>query len=349
MTTIHNPTAQDPKTFTRPDGSTPEMTDEKLTEALRFEQAEELRVAGIDGHAESASPDALPPDDSDMLADGTMGTAHGTASGAGESVGGAAYVESASGGIAVTEVEGYDPRALEVGQEHAPGTDVAEVVFGADDRVRVFNTRAYPWRTICRLEITAANGQTFGCSGAMIGPRTVLTNGHCVYMHDKGGWVKQIRVIPGSNGADAPFGSAVSSQFISVDGWVNSASSNYDYAVIILPRSHKLGNTVGWMGLANLSFFSLMGLKVNNSGYPGDKDSGTQWWNANNVLAVTDRRVYYRLDTYGGQSGSPVWRFKDGKRHIVAVHNTGGTVFNGSVRLVKPVFDNLVNWKNLYT
>ena len=48
-------------------------------------------------------------------------------------------------------------------------------------------------------------------------------------------------------------------------------------------------------------------------------------------------------------SGSPVWRFRDGQRHIVAVHNTGGPVFNGSVRLVKPVFDNLVGWKNQYT
>ena len=101
--------------------------------------------------------------------------------------------------------------------------------------------------------------------------------------------------------------------------------------------------------IANLSFTSLLGLRVNNSGYPGDKPSGTQWWNANNVLAVTDRRLFYRLDTFGGQSGSPVWRFRDGQRHIVAVHNTGGPVFNGSVRLVKPVFDNLVGWKNQYT
>jgi V8-like Glu-specific endopeptidase len=224
-----------------------------------------------------------------------------------------------------------------------------ERVFGSDDRKRVYGTRNYPWRTICKLEITAANGRRFGCSGAFIGPRTILTNGHCVFLHDHGGWARKIRVIPGMNGSAQPYGYAESSFYHSVKGWTQSRSSNYDYAVIVLPSNKKLGNTVGWMGLANLSWTSLMGLRVNNSGYPGDKPYGTQWWNANNVLAVTSRRVYYRLDTYNGQSGSPVWRYRNNKRHIVAVHNTGGAVFNGSVRIVKPVFDNLVKWKNLYT
>ncbi|MGH1493775.1 MAG: trypsin-like serine peptidase [Acidimicrobiales bacterium] len=227
--------------------------------------------------------------------------------------------------------------------------DVAEVVHGRDDRVRVSGTRSYPWRSICHLKITSATGSVHSCSGTLIGPRTVLTNGHCVFMHSRGGWVKKIEVTPGRNGSTEPFGSATSSHFISTKGWVKDRSYNYDYAVIVLPKSQNLGNVTGWMGLANLSFFSLMGLKVNNSGYPGDKPPGTQWWNSNNVLAVTARRVYYRLDTYNGQSGSPIWRYKNRKRHIIAVHNTGSRSFNGSVRINKAVFDNLVRWKNTYT
>jgi V8-like Glu-specific endopeptidase len=58
-------------------------------------------------------------------------------------------------------------------------------------------------------------------------------------------------------------------------------------------------------------------LRINSSGYPGGKPYGTQWWNSNNILAVTARCVYYRIDTYFGQSGSPNWRYKNGKRHIV--------------------------------
>lgn len=314
-----------------------------LAEAMEDEEREEAKVTG-DGHelVEHAEV-ALPIDDVDHLSDGQGGSAPsaGGSGGPAES-----YMEYAGGGQMLA---GPNEVAGQLAPQDLVQEDVIERVFGRDDRVRVGNTSAYPWRTICKLEITAANGRVFGCSGSVIGPRTILTNGHCVFMHDNGGWARKIRVIPGKNGAAEPFANAESSHFISVTGWTKDRSSNYDYAVVILPPSKKLGNTVGWMGLASLSFFSLMGLRVNNSGYPGDKPYGTQWWNANNVLAVTDRRVYYHIDTFNGQSGSPVWRFRDGKRHIIAVHNTGGALFNGSVRLSKPVFDNLVKWKNTYT
>jgi len=252
-----------------------------------------------------------------------------------------------AGEAAFQEVSGY----AELEPPRAP--DVIEIVHGSDDRVRVGNTTVYPWRTICHLEITAPNGKRYIGSGAFIGPRVVLTAGHCVYLHADGGWARQIRVIPGRNGASpcpgaaCPYGFADATQFTSVKGWVNNKDSDYDYAVIILPSNKKLGNTVGWMGLANLSFSSLLGLNVNNSGYPGDKPYGTQWWNSNNILAVTGRRLYYRIDTMGGQSGSPVWRFKDNQRHIVGIHTTGASTFNGATRINDDVFNNLVNWKNL--
>ena len=259
------------------------------------------------------------------------------------------FVE-AIGVSAIEEVSGY---------ELEPPTipDVIEIIHGADDRVRVGNTTVYPWRTICHLEIAAANGRSYIGTGAFIGPRVVLTAGHCVYLHADGGWARRIRVIPGRNGSSScpssgtssvcPFGFADATQYTSVNGWVNNKDSDYDYAVIILPSNKRLGNTVGWMGLANLSSGSLVGLNVNNSGYPGDKPYGTQWWNSNNILAVTSRRLYYRIDTMGGQSGSPVWRYKDGQRHIIGIHTTGGSPYNGATRINDAVFNNLVNWKNL--
>ena len=321
----------------------------QIAEGMENEEFEEakVRAMGIDGHEEAFGEGEALEADVDHLADGQMGAA-GPGAGTGGGPTGEAYTESMleTGGV-IAEVSGYEPEASMAHEEF-------EIVHGKDDRVRVFNTSVYPWRTICHLDITAANGSKGGCSGALIGPRTIATAGHCVYMHDKGGWVKQVRVTPGKNGpgstaATEPYGGVAATQFLSVKGWTQSKSSNYDYGVIILPPDKKLGNTTGWMGLASLSFFSLLGLRVNNSGYPGDKAPyPTQWWNANNILALTDRRLYYQIDTYGGQSGSPVWRFKDNKRHIVGVHNTGGAPFNGAVRLAKPVFDNLVKWKNTY-
>ena len=319
---------------------------EQVRKGLEDEEREEAKVSE-DGH-ETVSGGALTPAtepaEADELIDGVMGEGEAAAGRQG------VYTESQAGRAVATEVEGYLPTRQGPQGVVAPlEMDHAEIIHGTDDRVRVWNTTAFPFRTICKLEITAADGSQWGCSGALIGPRTVLSNGHCVFMHDHGGWVRQIRVIPGKNGSPEPYGAAISTFYHSVKGWTESESSNYDYAVVVLPANQKLGNAVGWMGLANLSYFSLLGLNVNNSGYPGDKPYGTQWWNANNILAVTDRRIYYRIDTYGGQSGSPDWRYKDGQRHIVAVHNTGGSPFNGGVRIVQPVFDNLVTWKNLYT
>lgn len=315
--------------------------DEQLAEAMANEESEEAKVQGDDGHEPiSSGPQKQTDDELDELSDGEAGEA-GPASATGEAPAAETYVES-SAAEDLFEVEGFDPEGTEFADEQF------ERIHGRDDRVRVYGTRAFPWRTICKLEITAANGRRFGCTGSMIGPRTVLTNGHCVFLHDNGGWARSIRVIPGKNGSSEPFGSATSSHFHSVRGWTRNRSSNYDYGVIILPSNKKLGNSTGWMGLARLSFFSLLGLRINSSGYPGDKPYGTQWWNANNILAVTARRIYYRIDTYFGQSGSPDWRYKNGKRHIVAVHNTGGSVMNGGVRLSKPVFNNLVAWKNTH-
>jgi V8-like Glu-specific endopeptidase len=317
-----------------------QSVDEMLSEAMANEESEEAKVQGSDGHEPLSSGAQTQPDDElDELSDGEAGAAT-PATGTGEAPS-ETYLES-SAAEDLFEVEGFDPETTEFADEQF------ERIHGRDDRVRVYGTRTFPWRTICKLEITAANGRRFGCTGSMIGPRVVLTNGHCVFLHNNGGWARSIRVIPGKNGSSEPFDSATSRHFHSVRGWTRDRSSNYDYGVIILPSNNKLGNRTGWMGLARLSFFSLLGLRINSSGYPGDKPYGTQWWNSNNILAVTARRVYYRIDTYFGQSGSPNWRYKNGKRHIVAVHNTGGSVMNGGVRLSKPVFNNLVNWKNTH-
>ena len=88
--------------------------------------------------------------------------------------------------------------------------------------------------------------------------------------------------------------------------------------------SPSLGNQVGYFGFAALTDASLQNLLVNNSGYPGDKPAGTQWFNAGRVTNVTARKIYYMLDTYGGQSGSPTWRFLNDQRHAVSIHAYGG-------------------------
>jgi V8-like Glu-specific endopeptidase len=172
-----------------------------------------------------------------------------------------------------------------------------------------------------------------------------MTAGHCVYSKANGGWAKSIEVVPGMDGNSRPYGSQVGTSFRSVTGWTQDTKPEFDYGAIILPNCN-LGNTVGWFGFANLSTDSLKNLLVNTSGYPADKPFGTQWFNAGKISDVQDRKIYYMIDTIGGQSGSPVWRYLNGERHAVGVHAYGGCP-NSATRITKAVFDNMLAWRNI--
>ena len=72
---------------------------------------------------------------------------------------------------------------------------------------------------------------------------------------------------------------------------------------------------------------------VNVSGYPFEPGEGkAQYFHANRVKALTGRRLFYDIDTMGGQSGSPVWAYEEGSDVpvVVAIHAYGvGGVPNG--------------------
>ena len=226
-----------------------------------------------------------------------------------------------------------------------PPALIAETVHGPDDRVRINNTADYPWRVHASLLITAADDSRWLGTGWFIGPHTVMTAGHVVYIRNgpAAGWVKSIDVMPGRNGTSLPYGKITSRSFCSVIGWTQSGNENYDYGAIILPNN--LGATIGWLGFGVYSDADLLQCVGNISGYPADKPSGTQWYDAHKIASVNANKVYYDIDTYGGQSGSAVYRIKNGGRYGIAVHAYGGAVTNSGTRITKPVFDNMAAWK----
>lgn len=220
-----------------------------------------------------------------------------------------------------------------------------EVIIGADNRTRVQNTTAFPWRAICALRITAANGARFIGTGWLISPRTVITAGHCVYMHDQGGWARSIEVIPGLNDAARPYGSHVGTVLKSVTGWTQSKNREFDYGAIILPAGNRPGAQTGTFGFAVRDDAFLRNAMLNLSGYPGDKGGSQQWFHALKTKSVASRVITYDIDTVGGQSGSPVWVLQNGQRYAVGVHTNGASSGNSATRIVTPVFNNLQNWK----
>jgi glutamyl endopeptidase len=238
-----------------------------------------------------------------------------------------------------------DPAELAMLQRPEVIERIAEVVIGVDDRTRITATTSNPWRWICALRIKAKDGSNWIGTGWLVGPRTVITAGHCIFIHNRGGWVSSVEVIPGMNGAQRPYGSGVATSFRSVSGWTQNQNRNFDYGAIILPSNKAFGNQLGFFGYAALGDSSLQGITLNLSGYPGDKPSGTQWFHARAASALTARTIVYNIDTAGGQSGSPVWRVLNGQRHAVGIHTNGSPSGNSATRIVKEVFDNIKMWK----
>ena len=90
---------------------------------------------------------------------------------------------------------------------------------------------------------------------------------------------------------------------------------------------------------------TLLAATVNIGGYPGDKPSGTFWFDSRAVGSVKPEKVFYAADTAGGQSGACVYIVKNRKRVGVAVHAYGGATANSGTRISQDVFVNLTAWK----
>lgn len=237
-----------------------------------------------------------------------------------------------------------------------PGT-VLESIIWPDDRTKVTDTSVYPWRTVCNLLMTFPDGAQGGCSGAIVGRSDghgflVLTAGHCIYSHGNGGWATSVKVIPGLNDDYMPYNYAWGAYLRSYTGWTVSGMTQHDWGVVTLDRS--VGDFTGWMGRMTASPSNSMYTSIlNTAGYPGDKGGDTMWFDWDYGHSADEYNHWYYMDTYAGQSGSPVWRFTGDSRYILTTHTCGtagcgisGKGCNHGTRLNSDKFDRITSWVN---
>jgi len=181
----------------------------------------------------------------------------------------------------------------------APPTDredAAEIILGTDDRVRVVDTTASPYRFICCLDLAFPHPNVTGAfvrgrgSGTLISDRHILTAGHNLFHDAAGGtrrWASSVFAAPGRDGRTLPFGEAPASQRRVSAEWLSSPDPEFDFGLITLdnPIGSQTfgvlrGAALGFWGhpslgggthLRALELDRLRGSAVNLSGYPIDK------------------------------------------------------------------------------
>ena len=230
-------------------------------------------------------------------------------------------------------------------------TDSGVGIIGRDDRQPVTNTLDVPLRWICQIWIRRrdSNGKITdtGGTGVLVGPRHVLTAAHAIKedkQDSRNQWVSyeaiQIRVAPGRDGDDRPFGTyEVKLPAQIAPGWTprGNAGSEHDYALLTLDTAvgdktfKSLGNkTLGYWGSAahpqatavRQDPASLVRATGITAGYPNDRGGGVKPFTVSGQLGgiVSSRRfMNLAVDACQGQSGSPVWVVSGSEYRLVGL------------------------------
>lgn len=210
------------------------------------------------------------------------------------------------------------PIIEEVSDNHEEG------IIDVDERKIVKNYKLSPYKPIILLNMDF-KGKTYVGTGSIVAPDTILTAAHNIYNSSLGGWATKVTAYAGANEQKATIGKAIADKKYVLPEWINSKSSKHDLAIVKLKT--PLGLQTGSFGITTRM---TLNEKIQSAGYPADKGSWTLYKGEGLLKNITDTNIYYNIDTYGGQSGSPVWNYQN---KIIGVHAYGSNPFNFGTKI----------------
>jgi len=185
-----------------------------------------------------------------------------------------------------------------------PISDIAGLIGMRDERVRINPQNP----ALAHLTMQWRDGSLGRCSAFVVGPRVLVTSGHCLYTHREGreGFITGLRVEPGRYGDTFPFGTFNPVSIEVHGGWIQHESFDYDIAIIIV--NGDIGARTGTFGWDTTA--PQPNTVLRPSGYPlrvqGRNNAREQWAMMGLPHGVSRYLIHHPLDVTGGQSGGPV-------------------------------------------
>ena len=199
-------------------------------------------------------------------------------------------------------------------------------------------------------------------TGWFAGPKTIITAGHVLYDVN---WPQRDEITP-AWGAMADvwigyreglaLGHANSARFRVTNAWkafVDSGASEADRRSQIDVGCIQLGESLfdfpRYFDLNGAGDAAIAGQLATISGYPTDRDSAQiQYSGSGGIGDVSPNFFYHLIDTFGGQSGAPVWLGGTGvaQPSVVGIH-TGGSeeeARNWAVRMTSELKALIQQW-----
>ncbi len=207
---------------------------------------------------------------------------------------------------------------------------------GRDRRKRVETPTHYPYSCFGHINMIFS-GESYGGSGVLVGPQHALTAAHCVYDFKKRAWADSVSIYCALSDKAAPYGKVSGVRLYVPDAYIKSKDARYDVALVVLDQ--PVGYSVGWLGCIFTEDLTMFKEPVSVTGYPGDKGFKQMWTMSQRVARVDSERITYDIDTYGGQSGSPIWsKFQVNTQSneeklwpmVVGIHTHGGAQKEGN-------------------
>lgn len=183
------------------------------------------------------------------------------------------------------------------------------------------------------------------CTATLIGPKHIITAGHCVFDYNRQEWMTYLFFTPRQiENGEYPFGRIKAKKVYLQKEFTEKADPDYDFAVIELAEA--IGDKVGWADLQVVTNETSL-KRIRITGYPQDEIMDTMW-SVSCPATIKASRLAYNCDTYNGMSGSGIFSTKSNgaKELIYGIHSYATDESNGGVIINQRNFDIINSWKN---